>query len=108
MENENSEDMVFVVKCQNSDYENKGHFTFDTFTINIKEAKSKINKGIGPFNTLDREKIIERYAYDMCSIDKIANFEVSDKSINEYGPELCSAVILNEIILFRIYRRIQK
>lgn len=108
MENKNSEDMVFVVECQDNDYENKGDFTFDTFTINIIEAKNKIDKGIGPYNTSDSEKIIDRYTYDMCSISKIANFEVSDESLNEYGKALCSAVILNEIILFRIYRRIQK
>lgn len=92
IEDINTEDMLFVVKYEEESYENQGDFYYSTFSIKIEEAKNKLEN-------LDNERI-ENYAYEACSFEKIANFEVAKASVEEYGVELCCAVILNEINFF--------
>lgn len=92
VEDENTEDMVFVVKHENESYENRGEFYYSTFSVEMEEAKNKLKN-------LDNERI-ENYAYEMCDFEEIANFEVSKESVREYGKELCCAIILNEINFF--------
>lgn len=89
IEDKNTEDMVFVVKYEEESYESQGDFYYSTFSIKIEEAKNKLKN-------LDNERI-ENYAYEACSFEKIANFEVAKASVEEYGVELCCVVILNEI-----------
>lgn len=89
MEDQNTESMIFVVKYEEESYENRGEFYYSTFSVEMEEAKNKLKN-------LDNERI-ENYAYEACSFEEIANFEVSKASVEEYGVELCCAVILNEI-----------
>lgn len=92
IEDQNTESMVFVVKYEEESYENQGEFYYSTFSVEKEEAKNKLKN-------FDNERI-ENYAYEACSFEEIANFEVAKASIEEYGIELCCAVILNEINFF--------
>lgn len=92
IEDQNTESMVFVVKYEEESYENQGEFYYSTFSVEMEEARNKLKN-------LDNERI-ENYAYEACSFEEIANFEVAKASVEEYGVELCCAIILNEINFF--------
>lgn len=92
-----NEDMaIFVIQFASDEYDDKTKKSFHSMALYENEFQEKAGKEFQVW-TGDGEKTISHYAYDMKTLEEIANYRIADQSVEECSAVVCAAVIFNEI-----------
>lgn len=88
--------VIFVIQLASDDYDDKTKKCFHSMALYENEFRKKAGKDFEVW-TSDGEESISHYAYEMETLERIANFRIADQSVEECSAVVCAAVIFNEI-----------
>ena len=88
--------VIFVIQLASEDYDDKTKKSFHSMALYENEFREKAGKDFQVWAS-DGEETISHYAYDMETLERIANFRIADQSVEECSAVVCAAVIFNEI-----------
>jgi len=99
-EDNTTKDILFVIDVPACDFEDKQKRVFEVFLLDKKEY---LEKCVKDFTLWSGTENIKRYALFGLDLENIANIEVANKSIEEYGVEAVCAAISHELQTFEFY-----
>lgn len=86
--------LCFVIDVNALEYEDKQKKKFEVFSVDKSEYLKIKDSNFKLWG--EKDKCIERFSLFMVDIEKLANYEISQKSIDTYGKEAVVAAICSE------------
>lgn len=101
------ESIVFVIDTPACDFEDKKRREYEIFCLDKDEYLNKCNKD---FHIWDEDTgiRIQHYSFSFSEINKVAGYEIAQKSVVEYGIEAVCAAIAHEMEAFSFGREEEK
>ena len=89
--------VIFVTQFSSEDYEEKNQKYFSSGAVYENEFRDKAGKDFTVWRH-NGENNLTLYAYEMDSLESIANYRIAEQSIEDCSAVVCATEIFNEMI----------
>lgn len=94
----NKDILVFVVDLNEVDFDDKKKKRFEVFAVEKEKFLKQIQTNFSFYG--ESENNIDRFTISFSKVEKVAGYEISDKSLKEYGKEAVVSAICHEMQMF--------
>ena len=96
--NKENDAILFVIDLNEVDFEDKNKKRFEVFAVERNELEEKTKRAFSFYGETNNN--INRFTVSFSKIEKVAGYEVFEKSIEVYGKEAVAAAICKEMQMF--------